>query len=452
MTIFALSSGKGTAGVSVIRVSGVLVQDVIRGLTDKKIPEPRLARLDWYYDPTRKVRLDHGLTLFFKSPHSFTGEDIAEFHIHGGRAVVAEFLNVLGQFKGLRQAEPGEFTRRAFDNGKMDLTEAEGLADLIHAETEAQRRQALRQMDGRLSELYDGWREKLLKSMALLEADIDFADEEIPDDVTKNVAPIVADVSREIVEHLEDGHRGERLRNGLQIAILGQPNVGKSTVLNFLSRRDVAIVSDIAGTTRDVLEVHLDIAGFPVTIADTAGLRDATDQIEAEGIKRAEKKAQEADLKIILCDAQEWPNIDRRTQALIDENTIILVNKIDLNQQSILCETMVTLKNVKNQPIGVWPISAKQENGLDDFLLFLTKIVEDKMDLSDLPTLTRTRHRLNLVDSYDHLIRFQNNNSGEIVLLAEDLRMAARALGKITGQVDVEEILGKIFSEFCIGK
>jgi tRNA modification GTPase len=333
----------------------------------------------------------------------------------------------------------------------MDLTEAEGLADLINSETEAQRRQALRQMDGYLSKLYDGWRAKLLTAMAHLEADIDFADEEIPDDVTENVKPLVIDVSREITAHLEDGHRGERLREGLQVVILGEPNIGKSTLLNYLSRRDVAIVSDIAGTTRDLLEVHLDLAGFPVTIVDTAGLREANDVIEAEGIRRAEARAEKADLKLLLLDAAQWSKesqggINPRTKKLIDENTMILLNKSDLQSGDISRET----KNIK--ALGVWPISAKYEDGIDEFIQALEEQVERRMDISDMPCLTRNRHRLNLAEAMDHIERFIDNDSGEIVLLAEDLRMAARSLGKITGQVDVEEILGKIFSEFCIGK
>ncbi len=447
MTIFALSSGKGRAGVSIIRVSGALTQQVIFTLTGKnEMPSPRQARLDWYRDPKTDVRLDQGLTLYFKAPASFTGEDIAEFHIHGGKAVVSGFLEALGKIEGLRLAEPGEFTRRSFDNGKMDLTEAEGLADLINSETEAQRRQALRQMDGYLSNLYGGWREKILTAMAYLEAGIDFAEEDIPDDVTQNTALIIQDVSREITAHMEDNHRGERLREGLQVVILGEPNIGKSTLLNFLSKRDVAIVSDIAGTTRDILEVHLDLGGFPVTIVDTAGLREANDVIEAEGIRRAEERAEKADLKLFLLDAKDWRNIPERTKKLIDKDTMLLLNKSDLFTDDISCKISY------GEAIGVWAISAKHEQGIEEFIVALKSEVEKRMDISDMPCLTRNRHRLNLIKSSAYLEQFLLNDSGEMALLAEDLRMAARSLGKITGQVDVEEILGKIFSEFCIGK
>lgn len=446
MTIFALSSGKGRAGVSVIRVSGPETKNAILKLTKKeKCPSPRLASLNWFYDPVSEGRLDHGLVIFFPGPNSFTGEDVAEFHIHGGYAVVAGFLEALSNIKNLRPAEAGEFTRRAFDNGKMDLTAAEGLADLINAETESQRRQALRQMDGNLAELYEGWRHEIITAMAYLEADIDFSDEEIPDDVTARIRPIVEKLHIEIQKHLSDGHRGERLRHGLQVVILGAPNAGKSTLLNYLSKREVAIVSDIAGTTRDVLEVHLDISGFPVSIIDTAGIRASEDVIEVEGIKRAEARAENADIKIIIIDCSSKTTIDDQMKKHLDENTLVIFSKADLgsfNKGSFS----------DNNIIGSWPISVKTGLGLDDFMGSLETQVEKRMELTDTPSLTRTRHRLNLQNAVDHMERFLESDHFELELLSEDLRMAARDIGKITGYVDVEDILEKIFTEFCIGK
>ncbi len=387
------------------------------------------------------------MLVYFPGPNSFTGEDVAEFHIHGGRAVIAGFLEALSKLPGLRSALPGEFTRRAFDNGKMDLTAAEGLADLINAETEAQRRQALRQMEGRLADLYEGWRKEIITAMAYIEADIDFADEEIPDDVSTRVSPIIEKLYPRIRDHLGDGFKGERIRDGLQVVILGQPNIGKSTLLNFLSKRDVAIVSDIAGTTRDVLDVHLDIKGFPVTISDTAGLRASGDVIEAEGIRRAEDRARTADIKIILLDAKAWPHIPYMLDNQIDTNTIILINKTDLHPVS-----EDGLSGHGLACITVLPISATEESGLDAFLSRLSSEVEQRMELTDTPNLTRVRHQVALTECLDHLNRFREGSGKELALLAEDLRMAARSLGAITGRVDVEDILDVIFTEFCIGK
>ncbi|MBL4802900.1 MAG: tRNA uridine-5-carboxymethylaminomethyl(34) synthesis GTPase MnmE [Emcibacter sp.] len=447
-TIFALSSGKGRAGVSVIRVSGPQTAAAILKLTGKKdLPAPRKAQLCWFTDPESQIRLDLGLLLYFPAPNSFTGEEVAEFHIHGGRAVVSGFLESLSRIEGLRSAQPGEFTRRAFDNGKMDLTAAEGLADLINSETEAQRRQALRLMDGRLGDLYEAWRKEIITAQAYLEVDIDFADEEIPDDIFDRVLPIIESLRQKIIAHMGDGFKGERIRDGLQVVILGKPNIGKSTLLNFLSKRDVAIVSHIAGTTRDLLEVHLDIGGFPVTIVDTAGIRDSKDIIEVEGIRRAEARAKDADIKILMVEAADWPNIPVRLKDQIDENVIILINKTDLH--AVKPEDMAC---TEYSCLGVIGISAREEKGMAGFLSCLSGAVEKYMELSDVPNLTRIRHREALSDCLDHLNRFRQTPDKELVLLAEDLRMAARSLGVITGRVDVEDILDVIFSEFCIGK
>ena len=448
MTIYALSSGKGRAGVAVIRLSGEKATDVLLTISElKDLPAPRETKLAWFRDPETSVRLDHGLALYFKAPNSFTGEDVVEFHIHGGRAVVAGLLEALSKFDGVRPAEPGEFTRRAFDNGKMDLTATEGLADLLNAETEAQRRQALRQMDGQLGDLYDGWRKEIISAMAYLEADIDFADEEIPEDVTERVRPIIETLHVKIKNHLEDGHRGERIRDGLQVVILGQPNIGKSSLMNYLSRRDVAIVSDIEGTTRDVLEVHLDIQGFPVTIIDTAGLRESADTIEAEGMRRARERAEKSDIRIIMTDASLWPDVGDEIAGMITDETLILLNKVDLVRDRQELDRRIGEDGKK-----IFPVSLKTGQGLDSFMQAVEQEVAGKMDLADAPSLTRTRHRQALRDSVDHLQRFLTNQTGELELLAEDLRLAARALGRITGAVDVEDILDVVFSEFCIGK
>ncbi len=444
MTIFALSSGRGRAGVSVIRVSGPSTKKAITVMTQNdNVPSPRVACLSWFYDPATNERIDQGLVIFFPAPGSFTGEDVAEFHIHGGYAVVAGFLEALSKIDDLRSAEAGEFTRRAFDNGKMDLTAAEGLADLINAETRGQQRQALRQMDGELARIYEKWREEIVSAMAYLEADIDFSDEEIPDDVTSRIRPIVEKLRDEIATHLNDASRGERLRHGLQVVILGAPNAGKSTLLNYLSKRDVAIVSDIAGTTRDVLEVHLDISGFPVTVIDTAGIRESNDVIEAEGVRRAEQKAQDSDLKILLIDGSSSEEIDPKMLDHVDSNTMILWNKSDLG---------VSEENGIKGAIGHWAVSMVTEEGLSDFMAAFEGEVEKRMELTDTPSLTRTRHRANLTSALDHLDRYLSAEHFELELLSEDLRMAARDIGKITGLVDVEDILEKIFREFCIGK
>jgi len=446
MTIFALSSGKGKAGISVIRVSGPQTKDVVLALTKKGFSlRPRMMTLNWFFDPDTNERLDRGMVIFFPGPNSFTGEDVAEFHIHGGYAVVGGFMEALSRLPNLRSAEAGEFTRRAFDNNKMDLTAVEGLADLINSETESQKRQALRQMEGELGNVYKAWRLQLITAMAYLEVSIDFSEEEVPDDVTHRVIPIIEKLQRDITKHLADGHRGERLRHGLQVVILGAPNAGKSTLLNYLSQRDVAIVSDIAGTTRDILEVHLDLSGFPVSIIDTAGLRATEDEIEIEGIRRAEQRARDADLKIVIIDVLGGSIPDKLSVDHLGNNTLVLLNKCDLLDN-------VNHSLVDDTSIGCWDVSLKEGLGMDAFMDALKGQVENRMEFTQTPSLTRTRHRANLRGAKDNLDRFLSAEHTEIELLSEDLRMAARDIGKITGDVDVEDILEKIFTEFCIGK
>jgi tRNA modification GTPase len=338
-------------------------------------------------------------------------------------------------------AEPGEFTRRAFEFGKMDLTEAEAVADLVDAETEAQRRQALRQMDGALGALYEDWRERLIRSLAHMEAWIDFPDEELPDDVVGTVREGIASMGAELERHLSDGGRGERLRDGIHIAIIGDPNVGKSTLLNTLAGRSAAIVSPHAGTTRDVIEIALDIGGYPVILADTAGLREAVGEIEREGVRRAVHRAETADLKIVMFDGQPSDNLSRSIASLVDKNTLVLFNKMDLG----------SVKEVRFADcFASLPISLETGENVSGMMSKLERLVSQRFDTSANPSLTRARHRSALVECRDALVRAVS--AGSLELLAEDLRLAVRGLGRITGRVDVEDLLDVIFGEFCIGK
>lgn len=437
-TIFALASAPGRSGVAVIRLSGPLSGPALCALTGKPVPPPRLATLARLRGEGGEI-LDQALLLFFPAPHSFTGEDVAELHIHGGRAVLAAVSDALvGQ--GLRPAEPGEFSRRAFENGKLDLTQAEAIADLVDAETTAQRRQALRQMDGALTDLYGGWRQALIRSLAHLEAVIDFPEEGLPEELADQINRGLDGLIDEIGGHLADGHRGERLRDGLEIAIIGAPNAGKSSLLNRLARREAAIVSSTAGTTRDVIEVHLDLGGYPVVVADTAGLRDTAEEIESEGIRRARARADKADLTVAVFDGALLPALDPHTLELVDSRTLVVVNKCD--------RTDAIPDRVKDR--DVFRISAMTGEGLDAFLAALTRLVADRLDVSAAPALTRARHRMALQDCLDALRRARR--APMLELAAEDVRLAARALGRITGRVDVEELLDVIFRDFCIGK
>jgi tRNA modification GTPase len=445
-TIFAPSSAPGRAAVAVIRLSGPACASVCQRLTGRPPPSARRAALRRLRDPETCEVLDRGLVIWFPGPASVTGEDVLELQVHGSRAVLAALLDGLAGVPGLRPAEPGEFSKRAFLNGRLDLTAAEGLADLIAAETRAQARQALRQLDGDLGRLYDDWRRRLLQALARLEAAIDFAPEEadVPEGLLALVQPEIAQLTAVIAAHLADRGRGERLREGLTIAVLGPPNAGKSSLVNRLARRDVAIVTAEPGTTRDVLEVHLDLQGYPVTVLDTAGLREAADAIEAEGVRRARKRAERADLRLLLFDGALWPRLDATTLALADKDALCVVNKADL---ASLPATM----RVGDRP--ALPLSCRTGEGFDRLLEALGRAAAERLAPGASPLLTRSRHRAALHAALEALERFRTAPAGfELALLAEDLRLAVRALGRITGRVSVDDILDLIFGEFCIGK
>jgi tRNA modification GTPase len=519
-TIFALSSARGKAGLCVLRVSGSRARVAVAALTGRSVPEPREATLRRFVDG-RGEPIDRGLVLWFPSPHSFTGEDLAEFHAHGSPAVIAALVARLGQLNGLRPADPGEFTRRAFAHGKFDLTEAEGLADLIEAETEQQRRQALRQMDGALLEKYERWRDALIKTLAHLEAVIDFSEEDLPADLFDRVGTSALELKREIDAHLFDGRRGEIVRDGFSIVIIGAPNVGKSSLMNALAARDVAIVMATAGTTRDLIEVDLDLGGYRVTLVDTAGLRETSDEIESEGIRRARARADRADMRLAVIDATA-PAVDELVACALVVGDLVVANKIDLasvSHESGVVETTMsdaresddetmralnatefvaresdfdesdTISSGVREEINsvaresdidappsddrdVGPIdgasyriddalalplvqiSARDGTGIGRLLSYLTEQVIARAGSGEVAPLTRLRHRRALEAASGALARAAANlnEMRAMDLAAEDLRLAGREIGRITGRVDVEDLLDVIFRDFCIGK
>ncbi len=431
-TIVALASGSGIAAVAVIRISGPAAGAVLETLTGP-LPPPRRATLRAIGRP----RIDRGLVLWFPSPMSFTGEDMAELQVHGGRAVVRAVVDAALALAGTRLAEPGEFARRAFENGRLDLTEVEGLADLVQAETEAQARQALAQAEGALRRLYESWRAELLSAQSLMEAGLDFSDEaDVVSEATSRATPIVAPLLRSVEMHLGD-RSGERLRDGLHVVIAGPPNAGKSSLLNALAKRDAAIVSEEAGTTRDVIEVHLDLAGLPVILADTAGIRESRGAVESEGIRRALARAEDADLVVWVIDATD-PAFDPPA-AFQGMAVMRTLNKCDLGLK----------REGDTKPDVV--LSAKTGEGVDRLVACLERVATSEMGESRNAPITRARHRQALVQVRDALQRFVNQDL-EPELGAEELRIAADHLGRLTGRLDVEEVLGAIFSEFCIGK
>ena len=443
MTIYALSSGPGVSGVAVIRVSGKNTAEVIKKITKSDLPQPRVATLKKFSKNGEKSLIDEGVIIWFPGPNSYTGEDLAEFHVHGSRAVVEAMHQAISKVKNCRLAEPGEFTKRAFQNGKINLIKAESIADLISSETEMQRKQAIKIMSGKSSNKFNSWRKKLLKILSHVEAKIDFPDEDLPKNIMKQIQKTSQSVSKEIKETLNDQKVGERIREGFKIAILGPPNSGKSSLLNYLSKRNAAIVSETAGTTRDVIETHLNLNGYPVIVSDTAGIRSSKNEIEKKGIKIALKRAEDADLKLIIVPAKSV-DIARVFKGLLKNNAILVVNKSDLLKGK--------LKNNYKRYEHVL-ISIKKNYNLKKLIDLIKSKLRSKFVRSEDVLITRPRHRQNLINCVLHLERFnKKKNIKDFDKAAEDLRLATRHLGMIVGKVDVEELLGSIFNDFCIGK
>jgi len=443
MTIYALSTGPGISGIAIIRVSGEDTKKIIKLLTNENLPKARVATLKKINKINTSELIDEGIILWFPGPESYTGEDMAEFHVHGSKAVIDALHSSISQIENCRLAEPGEFTKLAFQNGKINLLKAESIADLISAETEIQRQQAIKIMNGKSSEIFNDLREKLLKILSNVEAKIDFPDEDLPLDVLKNIKKISNEVILSIKKILNDQKVGERIREGFKIAIIGPTNAGKSSLLNHLSKRDVAIVSEIAGTTRDVIETHLNIDGYPVVVSDTAGIRDSKNEIEKKGIKLALDKAENADLKLIIVDAKsiDFKGVLRK---LMDENAILVVNKSDLLKKDLSSE----IKNFEHVLISV-----KNNLNIENLILKIKDKLKNKFITNKDILITRERHRQHLEQSLNYLKNFEEKNEAEdFDKAAEDLRLATRHLGMIVGKVDVEEILGSIFNDFCIGK
>tara|TARA_B100001123_G_scaffold422719_1_gene532009 strand:+ start:234 stop:1565 length:1332 start_codon:yes stop_codon:yes gene_type:complete len=440
-TIYSLSTGAGSSGVAIIRLSGSASEEVLKKLTRKQTPKPRLASLRRIHSPVNQDAIDEGIVIWFPGPNSYTGEDVVEFHVHGGPSITEEVLKSISTISSCRIAEPGEFTRRAFQSGKMDLTSAEAVADLIDAKTIEQRRQALKQFDGQLAGLYDEWRKQLIDLLAYAESAIDFSDEELPENINKTITHNILRIKDSITQHIDDKMIGERIRSGFHVTILGAPNSGKSSLLNRLATRDAAIVSDIAGTTRDVIEVQMNLEGFAVIISDTAGIRDAQNEVEVEGVRRARKSADEADLVVVVFDALDLPNISEITSTYITDKSLVLINKVDVLEHTLPSE--INGKEI----LGV---SAKTGEGFEEFQLKLNQDVKNYFRNNEQPVLTRVRHREALEEALLSLNRSSQAKLPELV--AEDIRLAVRSIGKITGRVDVEDVLDIIFNEFCIGK
>jgi len=442
MNIYALSSGRGPSGIAIIRLSGKDALKISEFISKKKNLKSKEINLCKFYNPSDGTLIDEGLLLLFLSPNSFTGDDLVEFHIHGSNAVITYFLMVLSEQKNCRLAEPGEFTKIAFQNNKIDLVEAESIGDLIHSETELQRQQAVKLVQGNASNYYNNLREKLIKSLAYIEAKIDFAEDDLPDSVLKDVQKSIKEVHLDIKTILEDHKVGEKIREGFRVSIIGEVNSGKSSLLNLLSKRDAAIVSEEKGTTRDIIEVYLNIDGYPVILADTAGIRTSRNEIEKKGISLAINKSKESDLCLIMIDNSS-KNIDPKIKNLINDNCIVILNKSDVN-------------NKQNHNFsGIETVLVSVKNNIN-IIELITK-VKDKLDkkfiLSGNALVTRERHRNKLNDCLKEINSFlKKDQNKDIEMAAEDLRLATRHLSSIVGKIDVEEILGSIFKDFCIGK
>jgi len=443
MTIYALSSGPGVSGIAVVRISGQETAKVIELLTGKNVPKPRVATLRKINKINTSELIDEGIILWFPGPESYTGEDMAEIQVHGSKAVIDAIHTSISKIENCQLAEPGEFTKLAFQNGKINLLKAESVADLISSETEIQRQQAIKIMNGKSADQFNFLREKLLKILSHVEAKIDFPDEDLPNNILEEIKKSSDDVLKNIEKILNDQKVGERIREGFKIAILGPTNAGKSSLLNHLSNRDVAIVSEVAGTTRDVIETHLSIDGYPVIISDTAGIRDSKDEIEKKGIKLSLSRAEEADLKLVVVDAKSLDFTDV-LKSLLDENAILVINKSDLLEGEI---------NPEVKKLNYVLISIKENLNIDELISKIKNNLKNKFITTDDILITRERHRQHLEQCLEHLNNFNKKNEVEdFDKAAEDLRLATRHLGMIVGKVDVEEILGSIFNDFCIGK
>jgi tRNA modification GTPase len=443
MTIFALSTGPGISGVAIIRISGNETRKVVEALIGESLPPPRVASLKKFNKINSSELIDEGILLWFPGPNSYTGEDMAEIQVHGSKAVINALHSSLSSIENCRLAEPGEFTKLAFQNGKINLLKAESIADLISSETEIQRQQAIKIMNGKSADQFNLLREKLLKILSHVEAKIDFPDEDLPNNILDKIKSSSDEVIFKIKKILNDQKVGETIREGFKIAIVGPTNAGKSSLMNFLSNRDVAIVSEIAGTTRDVIETHLNIDGYPVIISDTAGIRESKNDIEKKGIKLSINRAEEADLKLVVADAK---NLDFTgvLKDFLDENAILVINKSDLLKNDIDPE----IKKINHVLISI-----KENKNIEELISKIKNNIKNKFIMSDDILITRERHRQHLQKCLDHLNNFnQKKEIEDFDKAAEDLRLATRHLGMIVGKVDVEEILGSIFNDFCIGK
>ena len=442
MTIYALSSGPGLSGIAVIRISGNETKKVLLNMTKGSMPLPRVASLKKILDIKTKKLIDEGIVIWFPGPNSYTGEDMAEMHVHGSRAVIKSILSNIAKVKNCRLAEAGEFTKIAFQNDKINLLKAESIGDLIASETEIQRKQALKIMSGKSSDKFNSWRESLLNILSKFEAKIDFPDEDLPKDILKNIKIESEKIKLEIRQILDDSNVGERIREGFKIAIIGPTNAGKSSLLNYLSRREVAIVSEMAGTTRDTIEVHLNIDGFPVVMSDTAGIRNSEDEIEKKGIKLALKKAEDADLNILVFEPKSV-DFNGFLKDIDLKKSLFVINKSDLRLN----------KNQELEQYSPISISIKNDVNIDKLIDQIKKNLKNKFVSTEDTIITRERHRQHLEQCVAHLDEFsKKNNEKDFDKAAEDLRLATRHLGMLVGKVDVEEILGSIFNDFCIGK